>query len=107
MIKQKLLSFKLSRTKEDITARAGLAVYSEFLRGFGIKELIEKFMPPSGSNRGYPAYCYIEPILIMLTGGGKTIEDFSVIKMDNALRKLTGMEKIPSINSISFIQARE
>jgi len=30
MIKQKLLSFKLSRTKEDITARAGLAVYSEF-----------------------------------------------------------------------------
>jgi len=40
MIKQTMLSLKLSRTKKDITARAGLAVYSEFLRGFGIKELI-------------------------------------------------------------------
>ena len=38
---------------------------------------------------------------------GKTIEDFSVIKIDNALRKLTGMGKMPSTNSISFIQKRE
>jgi len=100
MIKQNILSFKLSRTKDEITARSGLALYSEFLRAFGIKGLVEKFMPPSGSNRGYPAYCYIEPILLMLTGGGKTIEDLREIHNDTALRKLTGMEKMPSPSTV-------
>jgi hypothetical protein len=53
-----------------------------------------------GSNRGYPAYCYIEPILLMLTGGGKTIEDLREIHNDTALRKLTGMEKMPSPSTV-------
>jgi hypothetical protein len=33
MIKQNILSFKLSRTKDEITARSGLALYSEFFKG--------------------------------------------------------------------------
>ncbi|HVP40867.1 MAG TPA: hypothetical protein VMS95_02825 [Candidatus Krumholzibacteriaceae bacterium] len=52
MIKQTQLSFKLSVTEDEITPRAGLTVYSEFLRGFGVKDLIDKGMPLPGSNRG-------------------------------------------------------
>jgi len=33
MVKQNILSFKLSRTKDEITARSGLALYSEFFKG--------------------------------------------------------------------------
>ncbi len=33
MIKQTIFSFKLSRTKDEITARSGLALYSEFFKG--------------------------------------------------------------------------
>ncbi len=61
MIKQTQLNFKLGITKDEITPRAGLSVYAEFLRGFGIKELIDKHMPLPGSNRGYKAWNYIEP----------------------------------------------
>jgi hypothetical protein len=32
-----MIRFKLGVTEDEITPRAGLAVYSEFLRGFGIK----------------------------------------------------------------------
>ncbi|MDI1471508.1 hypothetical protein THER_1721 [Thermodesulfovibrio sp. N1] len=33
MIKQTILSFKLSHTKDEITVRADLAVYDETLKG--------------------------------------------------------------------------
>ena len=45
MIKQTQLRFKVGLAKEEITPRAGLSVYSEFLRGFGIKDLIDTHMP--------------------------------------------------------------
>ncbi|MBI5182034.1 MAG: hypothetical protein HZA06_03865, partial [Nitrospirae bacterium] len=45
MIQQTQLSFKIGITKDEITSRAGLSVYAEFLRGFGIKDFIDKQMP--------------------------------------------------------------
>lgn len=49
----------------------GLSVYAEFPGGFGIKEL----MPIHRANRGYRAWQYIEPIMMMLYGGGRHAED--------------------------------
>ncbi len=36
-------------------------------------------MPEPGSNRGYKAWHYIEPILFMLIGGGRHIEELREI----------------------------
>jgi len=38
MIKQRLLPFKIGLSREVITPRSGLAIYSEFLRSSGIEE---------------------------------------------------------------------
>jgi len=100
MLKQTQLRFKLGVTKDEITARSGLAVYAEFLRGFGVKELIERRMPLPGSNRGYKAWQYIEPLMLMLYGGGKHIEDLREVVEDKALRKLIGLKKIPSVSTV-------
>lgn len=100
MIKQTQLSFKLGLTKEEITPRSGLSVYAEFLRGFGIKELIETHMPLPGSNRGYRAWQYIEPIMMMLYGGGRHIDDLREIVNDKALRRLVGLKDIPSTSTV-------
>lgn len=100
MIKQTQLNFKLGVTEDEITPRAGLAVYSEFLRGFGIKDLIDKHMPLPGSNRGYKAWNYIEPIMMMLYGGGRHIEDLREIVNDKALRRVIGMKEIPSASTV-------
>lgn len=99
MIKQTQLSFKLGMTEDEITPRAGLSVYSEFLRGFGIKDLIDKQMPIPGSNRGYKAWNYIEPLMLMLYGGGRHIEDIREIAEDKALRKLIGLKGLPSASA--------
>jgi len=100
MIKQRLLPFKIGLSREVITPRSGLAIYSEFLRSSGIKELVEDLMPSPGSNRGYRAWQYIEPILLMLIGGGRHIEELREIIEDEGLRRLTGMKKVPSTSTV-------
>lgn len=100
MIKQTQLSFKLGITKDEITSRAGLSIYSEFLRGIGIKALVDKHMPRPGSNRGYKAWEYIESIMLMLYGGGRHIDDLREIVDDKALRRLIGLKGIPSVSTV-------
>lgn len=100
MIKQNLLPFKIGISGETLTSRSGLALYSEFMRAYGIKELIESLMPEPGSNRGYSAWRYIEPIVLMLIGGGRHIEELREIIEDEGLRKLIGMNQIPSPSTV-------
>ncbi len=45
IIRQTVLSFKLERTGEKVTARSGLALYAEFMRGIGLEELVDRYMP--------------------------------------------------------------
>lgn len=99
MIKQTQLNFKLGITDDEITPRSGLSVYSEFLRGFGIKELIDRHMPLPGSNRGYKAWQYIEPLLLMMYGGGRHIDDIREIETDRGLRRLVGLKSMPSAST--------
>ena len=48
MIRQTVLPFKLEKTEERITARSGLAVYAEFMKGIGLEELVDRHMPRPG-----------------------------------------------------------
>lgn len=53
-------------------------------------------MPEPGSNRGYIAWQYIEPIVLMFIEGGRNLEDLREVIMDEGLGRLTGMKQIPS-----------
>lgn len=96
MIQQGILPFKLEITQEEITPRSGLVIYAEVLRALRVRERIERYLPQPGSNRGYNPSKYVEPLLLMLYGGGRHIEDLREIRDDMALRKLIGMEEMPS-----------
>ena len=91
MISQGILPFKIERTEEQITPRSGLAMFAEVIRALGVKQKVEEHFPKPGSNRGYEAWSYIEPVLLMLEGGGRHIEDLREIRDDAALRQLAGM----------------
>lgn len=96
MIQQGILPFKLEITREEITPRSGLVIYAEVLRALRVRERIERYLPQPGSNRGYEPSKYVEPLLMMLHGGGRHIEDLREIRDDRALRELAGMEEMPS-----------
>lgn len=99
MIAQGILPFKVEITSEEITPRSGLAVYSEVLRALGIPESIGEELPPPGSNRGYPAWQFVEPLLLMLHAGGRHIEDLREIEEDRALRRLIGLKTMPDTST--------
>lgn len=99
MLAQKQLGFKLSRTTENITAHSGLVLFDAFIKNSAIKHLIDKYMPLPGSNRGYTAWQYIQPILLMLLGGGCHVEDLRQIRDDSGLRRMIGLKTMPSLST--------
>ena len=94
--KNRILPYKLGKTNEIITANAGLSVFGEFLYGIGLDKAIDANLPKPGSNRGYSSSKYINPLILMLNGGGSSLEDMREISKDIGLREILKMEKIPS-----------
>jgi hypothetical protein len=100
MMTQTVLSFKLGSTEEKITAHAGLAVFGEFVHATGVLKEVDKALKVPGSGAGYMPSRYVEPLMLMVQGGGRTLEDVRVIRNDAALCELMGMEEIPSADAV-------
>lgn len=95
MIQQTIFPFKIATTKEVLTARSGLALFAEYNHGIGLRELADKYLPIPGSNRGFRPSIFVNSIVLMLQGGGRSFEDLRGLKNDEGLMKLIGHETIP------------
>lgn len=100
MIKQTVLPFKMEMTKDLITAHAGLGLLGEFLVGLGLNEEVDRSLPSPGSGAGYRASEHVFPLLLMLNGGGRSLEDTRGIRDDEGLRKVLGLERMPSSDAM-------
>ena len=96
MIRQSILPFKLEMTRDMITAHAGLALVGEFAVGLGLLQSIDRYLPKPGSGAGYKPSEYIFPLLLMLNGGGRSLEDTRQIRMDEGLKEILPLNRIPS-----------
>ena len=93
---QKVLPFKLETTNDVITPHAGLAVFGEFIHATDVINQINRELPAPGSNRGYLPALFIVPLLLMLHGGGRSLEDLRKIRADSGLQEILKMETLPS-----------
>ena len=100
MIRQTVLPFKIETTNDTITAHAGLALVGELAVGLGILEAVDRHLPKPGSNAGYKASEYVFPLVLMLNGGGRSLEDSRVIRQDAGLREVLPLARIPSSDAI-------
>jgi hypothetical protein len=91
-IAQTVLPFKLASTDELLTAHAGLAVFGEFIDAMGLAHVVNHELPEPGSARGYQPSAFIEPLILMLHGGGRTLEDLREIRNDTGLLTLLQMQ---------------
>ena len=96
MIRQTILPFKLEMTRDMITPHAGLALVGEFAVGLGVLQSIDRYLPKPGSGAGYKPSEYIFPLVLMLNGGGRSLEDTRQIRDDEGLREILPLERIPS-----------
>jgi hypothetical protein len=96
MIKQTVLPFKLEDTNDLITANAGLALFGEFAIGLGLMQALDKSMGAPGSAAGYRASEHVLPLILMLNGGGRKLEDLRQIRQDRGLREVLQLDRLPS-----------
>ena len=96
MIHQTVLPFKIEKTKDIITGHAGLSLLGELIVGLRALELVDRYLPKPGSGAGYTASEYIFPLVLMLNGGGRSIEDLRQIREDRGLREILPLKRIPS-----------
>ncbi len=99
MVRQCVLPFKLEATDDTMTAQAGLVLFGEFLRSLGLSREIDRAFGAPGSGAGYPASSYVLPLLLMLQGGGRSLEDLRMITRDKGLLALLEIKEVPSTDA--------
>lgn len=100
MIQQSVFAFKIETTKERLTAHGGLALMAEFNHGIGLRELTSQYLPVPGSNRGFDPSEIVDAVVLMLQGGGRTLEDIRELKNEEGLMKLIGRDEIPEPDTV-------
>ena len=100
MIQQTVFAFKIEMTKERLTAHGGLALIAEFNHGIGLRELTDRYLPGPGSNRGFDPSEMVDPVVLMLQGGGRSLEDLRELKNEEGLMKLIGRDEIPEPDTV-------
>ncbi len=99
MIQQTIFAFKLEITREKLTARSGLALMAEFNHGIGLRELTDRYLPSPCSNRGFKPSVFVDSLVLMLQGGGRSLEDIRELKYEEGLMKLIDIDKVPDPDS--------
>jgi len=95
MIQQTVFPFKIAATRERLTAHGGLALMAEFNHGIGLRELTDRYLPVPGSNRGFDPSEIVDTVVLMLQGGGRSLEDLRELKSEDGLMRLIDREEIP------------
>jgi hypothetical protein len=98
---QTILNFKLQSTNEKLTPRTGVTILGEYLKGMNLEQLCNDNLPKAKRNKGYSAFEFIYPLILMLHSGGRFLDDIREIKIDKALRKLLKIKNIPTPNAFS------
>ncbi len=97
---QTVLNFSIASTDERLTPRSGEILFGEYLKAIGVDKLCDLHLPLPQSNRGYTPSTFIQPLLLMLHSGGKSLEDLRVIREDHAMREILHLKDIPTASAI-------
>lgn len=100
MIQQTVFPFKLESTSEDLTAHGGLSLLSEFNEGLGLSALVESHLPQPGSNRGYSPSVFVTALVLMLQGGGASLEDLRDLERERELLSELRQKELPSPDAV-------
>jgi len=87
-------------TKEKLTAHGGLVLMTEFNHGIGLRELTDRYFQSPESDRGFKPSVLVDKVVLMLQGGGKSLEDLRELKEEDELMKLIGRDEIPEPDTV-------
>jgi hypothetical protein len=67
--------FEIEATDEPLIARGGLVLPSEMAKALKLPRIIDRELPSAGSGHSYAPSQFVMPLILMLHGGGKKLED--------------------------------
>lgn len=95
-----ILPYKITKTKDLLTSRAGLLSIAQLMDSIGFADVINKHFPKPQSNRGFQPSVFVQSLILMLHEGGRCLDDLRHLRNDDALRMLLGMTQIPASDSL-------
>jgi len=98
MLNQTVLPFKLESTSEQLTSHAGLALFGEFCAAMKLSEQVNCHLPAPGSAKGFRPSVYVQLLVVMLHGDGRSLEDIRMLANDDGLPPLLDIT-IPSADA--------
>jgi len=96
----KVFDFEIEATEEPLIARAGLVLPHQMAVALGLPRKIDCELPAPGSPRGYAPSAFVMPILLMLHGGGKALDDLRELQAEVSLRELLQMKQLPDSTTV-------
>lgn len=96
MRRQTILPFKIEQTDAPLTARGGLFLPYEMAKALRLPNVIDRELPSPGSGRGYRHSLFVMPLVLMLHGGGRRLDDLREVKGEISLRELLEMKELPN-----------
>jgi hypothetical protein len=88
--------FEIEATDEPLIARGGLVLPSEMAKALKLPRIIDRELPSAGSGHSYAPSQFVMPLILMLHGGGKKLEDLRELMGEISLRKLMDIEEMPA-----------
>jgi hypothetical protein len=74
--------------EEEVTARAGLPLIVEALRGLGLDEEVSASLQVAKRQRGFSELDKLEALITIIAAGGDRVEDIQVLAEDKGLMRL-------------------
>lgn len=94
--RETILPFDIAPAEAALTAHGGLILPYETARALKLPKVIDRELPAPGSGRGYKPSGFVIPMMLMLHGGGKKLDDLREIEAEVNLRKLLGVKELPA-----------
>jgi len=94
--KEGLLPFRIEQSDEPLIARGGLILPYEMAKALKLPRVIDAEVPRPGSGHGYQPSKFVMPLILMLHGGGKQLEDLREIRGEESLRELLEIRELPA-----------
>ncbi len=94
--RQGILPFRIERTDEPLVARGGLMLAYEMARALRLPQVIDRELPAPGSGHSYQPSEFVMPLVLMMHGGGRKLEELREIEAEGSLRELLEMARFPA-----------
>lgn len=95
-----IVPYKLARTNDKLTSRAGLLTIAELMTRLQLSARIDQHFPQPNSNRGFKPSAYVQTLLLMLHEGSVHLDDVRHLRDDDALRAVLNLKTIPQPSSL-------